>query len=214
LNSQVPADAPLEPWHDFPNNLPDLKTEFKRLFRGHPQLRKYVRNEIERRLWPMAGKSGDEWRSNIIITTLQIYKSFYFNRIYLNQYLDFIEYVQSYTPFDIARDAAQGNRREPPLATVAARIERREDGLRVKIVPDGISAALDGLYMDRLRRCAICKRIFWAKRKETAACSAKCQNAWRVHQSRNRPPEERAELAERKRGYYAHHKRRERNGTL
>jgi hypothetical protein len=47
--------------------------------------------------------------------------------------------------------------------------------------------ALDGVEASRIRRCAICDRMFWAARLDKSCCSSgKCQKEWRAKLWRNR----------------------------
>ncbi len=57
-------------------------------------------------------------------------------------------------------------------------------GTLIKVVPSGLSAALDGVVWERVRSCAICDRIFWASRKESETCSPPCANNLRVRRHR------------------------------
>jgi hypothetical protein len=61
---------------------------------------------------------------------------------------------------------------------------RTVGGTLIKVVPFGLSAALDGVIGERVRSCAICDRIFWASRKESETCSPACANNLRVRRHR------------------------------
>jgi predicted nucleic acid-binding Zn ribbon protein len=49
--------------------------------------------------------------------------------------------------------------------------------------------AIKGIYIDRLRLCVICSRVFWAKRKDSETCSVSCFNTLRQRRHRDRNKE-------------------------
>ncbi|HLL76229.1 MAG TPA: hypothetical protein VK421_13335 [Pyrinomonadaceae bacterium] len=63
------------------------------------------------------------------------------------------------------------------------RIERKGHAryLRVGIEPDKLIDALDGIEFDRLRECRVCRRLFWAGRKDRKCCALPrtCGNIYR-----------------------------------
>lgn len=104
--------------------------------------------------------------------------------------------------------------------TITTTVERDFDG---KLRPaSGLVRLLGTFDEDRLRRCAICSRIFWAKRKESKTCSRKCLNALNVKRFRTLTNEEKAERKAKreenrqliKSGKAKPSKRSKNNGTL
>nr|AUN37281.1 hypothetical protein [uncultured bacterium] len=200
-NKQVPANAELKKSLPFdgPVGLAELLTEYKRVYRGQPEMRAYRKSIMDK--MAIFGE-GEERFCHILRIGLDLYKEFYSNRVYLNQYVDLLDYAK----MDVPTRYEENRLPVFPVAVSEIRIEHRPDGLYVETRTAGISDALSSVYGDRLRRCAVCQSIFWAKRKETVACSPECQSTLRTRLSRNRTPEEKAELAQKARGYYSRRK--------
>ncbi len=57
---------------------------------------------------------------------------------------------------------------------------------RIQVQSDVFDAAIIDVEASRIRECAICNRIFWAKKSGSKACSNKCANALRVRLYRER----------------------------
>jgi hypothetical protein len=65
--------------------------------------------------------------------------------------------------------------------------------LNGKLQTTGLAALIGKFDDSRLRRCKVCeKRIFWAKRIESEACSLQCANVLRVRRYRSLTDEEKA----------------------
>jgi predicted nucleic acid-binding Zn ribbon protein len=83
-------------------------------------------------------------------------------------------------------------------------------------IADIFAEALPGVDADRIRRCAICLKIFWAKNKNSETCSEPCRNALRQRRHREKNKEE---VNAKRREYYRQNKklkeiREKKNGTL
>jgi hypothetical protein len=61
-----------------------------------------------------------------------------------------------------------------------------------KLQTTGLAALIGKFDDSRLRRCEICERVFWAKRKESKTCSLQCANVLRVRRYRSSTTEEKA----------------------
>lgn len=57
---------------------------------------------------------------------------------------------------------------------------------RLKTVLIGAAALVEGVDVTRLRVCEICKRLFWAFRKDAFGCSKKCCQNYRIRKHRNK----------------------------
>jgi hypothetical protein len=91
----------------------------------------------------------------------------------------------------------------PPFYRVASRHQRLisvESGfVACKAIGDPFGYfvnALEGTEADRIGRCPICDRFFFAVRKDRPACSRKCGTALRVRESRRRDDEQTLRAAE------------------
>jgi hypothetical protein len=62
-----------------------------------------------------------------------------------------------------------------------------------KLQSTGLGTLVGNFDDTRLRRCKNCKRVFWAKRKESETCSLPCLNAFNVRRYRSLSDEEKAE---------------------
>jgi hypothetical protein len=83
----------------------------------------------------------------------------------------------------------------------------------------GFAALIGHFEADRLRICEICGRVFWAKRKESKTCSAKCFNNFRQQLYRKLTAEEKAERKSRRESNRERNKKlkqikEKKNGTL
>ncbi len=83
----------------------------------------------------------------------------------------------------------------------------------------GFAALIGHFEADRLRVCEICGRVFWAKRKESKTCSAKCFNNFRQQLYRKLTAEEKAERKSRRKSNRERNKKlkqikEKKNGTL
>ncbi len=83
----------------------------------------------------------------------------------------------------------------------------------------GFAELIGHFEADRLRICEICNRLFWAKRKESKTCSAKCFNNFRQQLYRKLTAEEKAERKSRRESNRERNKklkqmRGKKNGTL
>lgn len=67
-----------------------------------------------------------------------------------------------------------------------------ENGI-VHIINDSFGEAINGVILDRLRRCEICERVFWAENKNSKTCSPNHAANLRNRQSRMRNKELREE---------------------
>lgn len=63
---------------------------------------------------------------------------------------------------------------------------------RLHIEAFGLSKVLEGVEGDRLRLCGICRKLFWAKRTGSKACSKSCSNTLRQRQFRALASDEKA----------------------
>ena len=80
--------------------------------------------------------------------------------------------------------------------TLTTIVERRSDG---KLRGKGLLGLLGTFDDTRLRRCLICKRIFWARRNDSKTCSSRCSNNLNVRNYRSLSDEEKeAKKAQRK----------------
>ncbi|HEY0544875.1 MAG TPA: hypothetical protein VGC91_05700 [Pyrinomonadaceae bacterium] len=52
-----------------------------------------------------------------------------------------------------------------------------------RVTTDSFNQLIDGVLADRIRKCAICQRIFWAQRSDKWGCSEKCNNTIRQRRS-------------------------------
>ncbi len=73
--------------------------------------------------------------------------------------------------------------------TLSATVVRDASG---KLQEKGLAALIGKFDDSRLRSCENCKRVFWAKRKESETCSPRCLNAFNVRRYRALSPEEKA----------------------
>jgi len=58
-----------------------------------------------------------------------------------------------------------------------------EDG-RLSVHLTGLAAAVDGVEGDRIRLCLICRKVFWANRRDSSTCSPKCSSVYRQRNHR------------------------------
>jgi hypothetical protein len=81
----------------------------------------------------------------------------------------------------------------------------------VNIVNDSFGEAINGVILDRVRRCEICERVFWAANVNSKACSPNHASNLRNRQSRMRNKEKRQENREldnaKRREIYAYKKK-------
>jgi hypothetical protein len=89
------------------------------------------------------------------------------------------------------------------LWAVASRREGWEDALRFEVrllmneqgkavqQKNPVLDALKGVHLDHIRSCAVCERIFWAPRINSACCSEQCRNTHNQRKSRARRRKER-----------------------
>lgn len=98
----------------------------------------------------------------------------------------------------------------PKLPYVGSRIELDGTIARVNLI--GLASAIDGVDLDRIRKCEMCSRLFWAKRSDSKTCSAPCLNKLNIKKSRNRTPEEKEVLAAARKTNRTTVKRLRRNG--
>lgn len=95
--------------------------------------------------------------------------------------------------------------------------QRGVRGLRVdeqgviRISIDPLMEALKGVEAARIRRCAICKRFFWAGRITQKCCSKQCANNYRVRRFRDKTEEEKLNYKHRR--YERESKRAETSNT-
>lgn len=89
-------------------------------------------------------------------------------------------------------------------------LQKDEDGIAR---PVGIFGLLGWFDQTRLRKCKICTRIFWAKRKDKETCSPKCLHALVLRKYRETHSEE---INQKRRDNYKYKKGKEskKNGTL
>jgi hypothetical protein len=59
-------------------------------------------------------------------------------------------------------------------------------------VRKGLSEAVIGVDLDRIRTCEICSRIFWAKRTESSTCSPQHYETLKKRRARSLTDEEKA----------------------
>jgi hypothetical protein len=57
---------------------------------------------------------------------------------------------------------------------------------QLQFAVDEFSKALEGVDVYRIRKCEICKKVFWAGRLDKKCCSKKCNNVFNVRRSRER----------------------------
>lgn len=77
--------------------------------------------------------------------------------------------------------------REPPLEDPFAtpfRTYLTSDKGRVKSIQDPFVLAVEGIETSRIRKCANCRRFFWAGRLDQKCCSKKCNSAFRARRYR------------------------------
>lgn len=81
----------------------------------------------------------------------------------------------------------------------------------VNLVSDSFGEAISGMILDRIRRCAICKRVFWAVNINSKACSSAHAANLRNQKSRMRNKEKRDQNKElenkKRRENYAYNKK-------
>lgn len=65
-----------------------------------------------------------------------------------------------------------------PVFTVTTTIRISNDGL-IEFERDDFMRAIEGVEVERLRRCAICSKFFWAGRLDQQCCSKNCANTLR-----------------------------------
>lgn len=58
------------------------------------------------------------------------------------------------------------------------------DGTILRVPPSNFAAAIHGVDGDRIRLCAVCNRLFWARRKSSETDTSQCLNI--LHQRRHR----------------------------
>jgi hypothetical protein len=68
-----------------------------------------------------------------------------------------------------------------------------DEGGKLRLVIDELTQALDGVEIDRVRECKLCKRIFWAGRKDKKCCSDRCNNVYNVRST----PKRKVDMVER-----------------
>lgn len=49
-------------------------------------------------------------------------------------------------------------------------LQINENGV-IQIINDSFGEAINGVILDRIRRCVICERVFWARYKNSKNCS-------------------------------------------
>src|SRR5262249_30341087 len=65
------------------------------------------------------------------------------------------------------------------------RLTTNDQGL-IDLVKTWLADALEGVEADRIRRCPICGKIYWAGRKDQPACKKSCVQALRVRRWREK----------------------------
>ncbi len=97
----------------------------------------------------------------------------------------------------------------------AFEVQLKRDGTIGK-VHKGLSEAVIGVDLDRIRTCEICEQVFWANYKNSFTCSKPCLNALR--QRRHRKTNKEAINEKRRENYRQNKKvkeiREKKNGTL
>ena len=62
-------------------------------------------------------------------------------------------------------------------------IVENENG-KLELLTDRLSRALIGLPVDRIRMCAVCDRLFWARRVNSECCGESCRKTYNQRNSR------------------------------
>jgi len=149
--------------------------------------REYLEHEASQFPFPYHDTKPDE--IILLRSMLSEYLLFYNLRRDLRSFIDYFVYQRKkrQSNFSDANGGLlDGVLLDLPPASAKFVPEETKDGTKVKVVPRGLSEALDGIIGERLRYCEICKNIFWAQRKESETCSPACANKIRVQRHREK----------------------------
>lgn len=140
---------------------------------------------------------------------LGFYRSFYEKRKSIEKFINYVDRLQKGEKIDQIS--------EPLIITTSIKFIKLSE--RVEANLTDFASLIGHFEADRLRICETCSLLFWAKRKESKTCSAKCYNNFRQKLYRKLTDEEKAQRktqrkANRERNLKLKKMRKKSNGTL
>jgi hypothetical protein len=121
-----------------------------------------------------------------ILSRYGVYKHYWLSAIH--EYLTLVETFQARDNFRqiIIYNAGTNFLEQGELWLLDARANLRVIDSKIQVCRSPFFQAIEGIDINKIKACPICEHIFWAARKDSKTCSAKCYNTFRQRCFRER----------------------------
>ena len=161
----------------------------------------YLNESVSRLCQKQILEPSSEYSPQLTDTHKQILEDAYKNGVLKGLYVSFYEQRKSAMNFIAGVNRLQ---RGEPIGDlnnelmIMTAVDLIKIGGKVKANLTGFASVIGKFEAERLRVCEICNRLFWAKRRESKTCSAKCYNNYRQRLYRHLTDEEKVERKNRR----------------
>ncbi len=183
----IPFNVEMEAFEHYREYNPEVLPLFRECFHKLPEdFQKHTRRIAQDKAedYAQKGKKGIEEISGYKLgIATGFYRAFYDLRKAVMEFIDRTNRMRQGEEFDEFSD--------PLRITTTINLTKTDETFEASLT--GFASLIGHFQPDRLRICEICSRLFWAKRKESKTCSARCFNNFRQNLYRKLTVEEKAE---------------------
>ncbi len=206
----VPTNVEMKKFESFEENISERKRLFLNYFQTLPEdFQTYVKEDLQNIIAVSPFLNSASLSGYKLGYMVGFCEGFYELRQSVIKFIERISRMKKGEQFDLKSDELR----------ISTTINLVKIGEKFEASLTGLAKLIGHFEADRLRICEICGRIFWAKRKESKTCSAKCFNNFRQQLYRKLTAEEKAERKSRRESNRERNKKlkqikEKKNGTL